>query len=92
MKKSQSETRICPVCSVELEFTDRQGVRLDQCPNCRGVWLDRTELDKVIERSCAEATKPEPSGAIHMGATEEWSHLHSGHAVKQRGFLSDLFG
>lgn len=41
----------CPVCSIELKMADRQGVEIDYCPQCRGVWLDRGELDKIIERS-----------------------------------------
>jgi Zn-finger nucleic acid-binding protein len=41
----------CPPCQVELKMTDRQGVEIDYCPQCRGVWLDRGELDKIIERS-----------------------------------------
>lgn len=40
----------CPVCAVDLYMTDRQGVEVDFCPQCRGVWLDRGELDKIIER------------------------------------------
>ena len=41
----------CPACSVDLVMADRQGVEIDYCPKCRGVWLDRGELDKIIERS-----------------------------------------
>ncbi len=42
----------CPVCkTVELKMSDRQGIEIDYCPQCRGVWLDRGELDKIIERS-----------------------------------------
>lgn len=41
----------CPVCDVELKMTERQGVEIDYCPQCRGIWLDRGELDKIIERS-----------------------------------------
>jgi len=41
----------CPVDSAELSISDRQGVEIDFCPQCRGVWLDRGELDKIIERS-----------------------------------------
>lgn len=44
----------CPVCSTELKITDRQGVEIDYCPQCRGVWLDRGELDKIIERAAAD--------------------------------------
>ncbi|ACC74595.1 zf-TFIIB domain-containing protein [Paraburkholderia phymatum] len=41
----------CPVCKTpDLLMTERQGVEIDYCPNCRGVWLDRGELDKLLER------------------------------------------
>lgn len=43
----------CPACSTALQMTDRQGVEIDYCPKCRGVWLDRGELDKIIERASA---------------------------------------
>jgi Zn-finger nucleic acid-binding protein len=43
----------CPKCSVPLSIADRQGVEIDFCPQCRGVWLDRGELDKIIERANA---------------------------------------
>ena len=45
----------CPVDAVELVMTERQGIEVDYCPTCRGVWLDRGELDKIIERSTAPA-------------------------------------
>ena len=42
----------CPSCKeVNLVMAERQGVEIDYCPQCRGVWLDRGELDKIIERS-----------------------------------------
>jgi Zn-finger nucleic acid-binding protein len=47
---------LCPVCQVELSITDRQGIEVDFCPKCRGVWLDRGELDKLIERSAQSDT------------------------------------
>ncbi len=50
----------CPVCSTELKITDRQGVEIDYCPQCRGVWLDRGELDKLIERSAAADYRSAP--------------------------------
>ncbi len=46
----------CPVDQTVLQMTDRQGVEIDYCPTCRGVWLDRGELDKIIEKSEAQAT------------------------------------
>lgn len=41
----------CPNCNVNLVMADRNGIEIDYCPDCRGVWLDRGELDKIIERS-----------------------------------------
>ncbi|MBO6690033.1 MAG: TFIIB-type zinc ribbon-containing protein [Paracoccus sp. (in: a-proteobacteria)] len=52
---------LCPVCKVTLTMADRQGVEIDYCPQCRGVWLDRGELDKIIERSAAEMAPPPPA-------------------------------
>jgi uncharacterized protein len=42
---------ICPVCTIELVVIEKQGIEIDYCPQCRGVWLDRGELVKLIERS-----------------------------------------
>lgn len=44
----------CPKCDVELSMTDRQGIEVDYCPKCRGIWLDRGELDKILARSVKE--------------------------------------
>ncbi|MEW6653755.1 MAG: zf-TFIIB domain-containing protein [Bacteroidota bacterium] len=41
----------CPVCNVALSLSERQGIEIDYCPKCRGVWLDRGELDKLIEKN-----------------------------------------
>jgi Zn-finger nucleic acid-binding protein len=50
------QTMQCPTCkTIELKMADRQGVEIDYCPQCRGVWLDRGELDKIIEKSAAAA-------------------------------------
>ncbi len=48
----------CPVCRVPLTMSERQGIEIDYCPQCRGVWLDRGELDKIIERTTAEVAPP----------------------------------
>ena len=51
----------CPVCEgVSLLMTERNGIEIDYCPKCRGVWLDRGELDKIIERSMSSTTAPAP--------------------------------
>jgi Zn-finger nucleic acid-binding protein len=46
---------LCPVDATPLMMTDRSGVEIDYCPKCRGVWLDRGELDKIIDRAVAPA-------------------------------------
>lgn len=58
----------CPTDGSTLVMTDRSGIEIDYCPQCRGVWLDRGELDKIIERAApsvmgaARAPEPAPPG------------------------------
>jgi uncharacterized protein len=56
--ESQVAAMSCPVCRIPLSMSDRQGIEIDFCPQCRGVWLDRGELDKIIERSVAPSAPP----------------------------------
>ncbi len=52
----------CPVCgTVDLVMSERQGIEIDYCPNCRGIWLDRGELDKILERSNQSPAQAPPS-------------------------------
>ena len=53
----------CPIDGAELVMTERHGVEIDYCPKCRGVWLDRGELDKIIERAVPPVAQPEPEPA-----------------------------
>ena len=61
-KHSNSEynprkARKCPLCGeTDLVLAERQGVEIDYCPKCRGVWLDPGELDKIVERSTTGST------------------------------------
>lgn len=50
----------CPVDSIDLIMSERSGVEIDYCPQCRGVWLDRGELDKIIDRAAEMGTGPAP--------------------------------
>ena len=52
----------CPLCNVDLQMTERSGVEIDFCPQCHGVWLDRGELDKIIEISGRLATGSRQAG------------------------------
>jgi uncharacterized protein len=63
-----SATMKCPVCDVALSISSREGVEIDFCPQCRGVWLDRGELDKVIERAAASLA---PAGGPAPGREEQ---------------------
>lgn len=88
----------CPVCKeTDLVMTERQGVEIDYCPKCRGVWLDRGELDKIIERSLgapgvAPAAMP-PSGYPPPGLYGQHGDHHghqSGH-YRRKTWLGELF-
>ena len=50
----------CPVDGAPLTMSERSGIEIDYCPTCRGVWLDRGELDKIIERNAADTALPPP--------------------------------
>ena len=88
---------LCPVCKVGLAMSDRQGVEIDYCPQCRGVWLDRGELDKIIERNSTEAapTPPPPPRHVDQGYREDrrgpWGGDHNHYKKRKRSFLEDLF-
>jgi Zn-finger nucleic acid-binding protein len=86
----------CPVCkTVNLVMSERQGIEIDYCPQCRGVWMDRGELDKIIDRSLGAAPQA-PSRGV---PPREEAHppyrddAHRGYykRKKREGFLSDLF-
>lgn len=51
----------CPIDGSELRISDRQGIEIDYCPQCRGIWLDRGELDKLLDRN-AQAQQAGPAG------------------------------
>jgi len=87
----------CPVCpNSALVMTDRQGIEIDYCPTCRGVWLDRGELDKIIERSTQPAAMQpaQPAQPAHYPPPQQSHHGHHGKHqgyYKQKSWLSDLF-
>ena len=49
----------CPSCNETLLMSEKKGIEIDYCPNCRGIWLDRGELEKIIERSADHYSKKE---------------------------------
>ena len=82
----------CPIDGTQLVMTDRNGVEIDYCPSCRGVWLDRGELDKIIERSMAQAAPPPPPQPAQRPARGYDVDYEDRRRYKKRdSFLSDLF-
>ena len=93
----------CPVCDdTDLLMAERQGVEFDECPSCRGVWLDRGELDKIIERSGETAaaaggrSAPRDNGRDDNRDAQRDHDDHNGHDTsakkKKGGFLGDILG
>jgi Zn-finger nucleic acid-binding protein len=87
----------CPVCNVELKIAERQGIEIDYCPQCRGTWLDRGELDKIIERSAAmEARQEFKGGSEYRREYRQDNYRRSEDddyykRKKRKSFLGELF-
>lgn len=93
----------CPTCNITLLMTDRQGVEIDYCPQCRGIWLDRGELEKIIDRSAG--TLPpgnQTDGFPPFGYADKHHDRHDDHddhnryggvygQRRKKGFLGELF-
>lgn len=79
----------CPICSVKLQITERQGVEINFCPRCRGIWLDRGALEKIIERSQSynhgDHNEDEYSQYDECGGYEGRQKKH-----RKRSFLEDV--
>jgi len=81
----------CPLDGADLQMTERQGIEIDYCPSCRGVWLDRGELDKILERGSAPASLP-PQQAYPDQRNERYDDSRYRHGKHRReGFLGELF-
>jgi Zn-finger nucleic acid-binding protein len=92
----------CPACKTSsLSMTERNGIEIDYCPQCRGVWLDRGELDKIIERAspAPQRAAPAPQRAapapqsmpppVHAPAPYSGQGCYK--KKKREGFLGELF-
>lgn len=90
----------CPIDATMLVMSERSGIEIDYCPSCRGVWLNRGELDKIVERSLGTSTSAQPSpsagrqevpyqdrGGHHSSGT----HDQYGRKRKKESWLSELF-
>ncbi len=95
----------CPVDGTALVMSERSGIEIDYCPTCRGVWLDRGELDKIIERSAQQAAPaaapqaPPVQGSPWGGGGQAPGHgygyggdqRHYGQRKRKKSFLEELF-
>ena len=95
----------CPVDGATLVMSERSGIEIDYCPTCRGVWLDRGELDKIIERNAADSAplpsaQPAPPPQQQQQQQAPWGQQQPyrgddryGHKPHKRrkGFLEELF-
>ncbi|MFN4032347.1 MAG: zf-TFIIB domain-containing protein [Fimbriimonadales bacterium] len=97
----------CPVCNEALQIAVRSGIEIDYCPNCRGVWLDRGELDKIIERHVLETQgrapappapdpvpyRPEPRRPAPRYEDDDYEYDDHRRSKrrKKRDWLEDLF-
>ena len=97
----------CPVDGATLVMSERSGIEIDYCPTCRGVWLDRGELDKIIERNAATQAPQQPSprqaapqqapphpqaGPWGSNPPQQYGHGYGHKPYKRRkSFLEELF-
>ena len=89
----------CPTCpDTSLVMSDRQGVEIDYCPQCRGVWLDRGELDKLIDRAAAPSPTPVPTPDRYAAPRSKPDFVDSDyrgaqgqHSGRRKSWLSDIF-
>ena len=86
----------CPVDNETLVMTDRSGVEIDYCPKCRGVWLDRGELDKIIERSAPAPDAPAKGRRFEDDESygergEQGERGSRPYRKKRESFLGELF-
>ena len=80
----------CPIDQSDLVMSERQGVEIDYCPQCRGVWLDRGELDKILER--AARLEPSQPAQAHAGHDTRYERdRYHGSRKKRHSWLSDIF-
>lgn len=84
----------CPTDGAVLVMSERSGIEIDYCPTCRGVWLDRGELDKIIERSLGEPSPPQyaaPQAPQHEQQRHQQGFQKPYYKKRKESWLSELF-
>ena len=80
----------CSTCNVSLVMAERSGIEIDYCPECRGVWLDRGELDKIIERS-SQIQSENIRQQENYPSKEHYKSDKDYHYKKKKGIWGELF-
>jgi Zn-finger nucleic acid-binding protein len=85
----------CPTCQTTLLIADKKGVEIDYCPDCRGIWLDRGELEKILERSAehlSNRSNYESDYKKYDYKEQHGDHHKAGYShKKKKSFLDDIF-
>ncbi len=89
----------CPTDQTTLVMAERSGIEIDYCPSCRGVWLDRGELDKIIERAAPQATPAAPAAGTYEQEREDrrrqqeqrYAQPQQYRRKKKEGWLGEVF-
>lgn len=87
----------CPVCpATDLVMTDRQGVEIDYCPQCRGVWLDRGELDKLMDRAVGAPPPQKNMDSNHSRpdfSDSDYGQVrgHAQYPKRKKSWLNEIF-
>lgn len=84
----------CPTCNINLVISERKGIEIDYCPDCRGIWLDRGELDKIIERSLDEMPPANFDGKYSSSKNYDDKRGYDDDYYKNRrkkSFLGEIF-
>ena len=81
----------CPTDATTLVMSERSGIEIDYCPTCRGVWLDRGELDKIIERSLGQPAPPVQQQSHHSQQGHQQGYPEGYRRKRKESWLSELF-
>ena len=89
----------CPTDQTTLVMAERSGIEIDYCPSCRGVWLDRGELDKIIERAAPQTAPAAPTAGSYEAERDErrrqqeqrYAQPQQYRRKKKEGWLGEVF-
>jgi Zn-finger nucleic acid-binding protein len=89
----------CPTDQTTLVMAERSGIEIDYCPSCRGVWLDRGELDKIVERAAPQSAPAAPAAGSYEAERDErrrtqeqrYAQPQQYRRKKKEGWLGEIF-